>query len=214
MTRLWTPWRCTSSSLRWSRVCAGEARGRVGLPASARWPSSITLAPCSIPTSTASWSTVFSRPMAQAVRLSRSPRPQSRNYCRDSDPGAPPPAERSRPPWSTRVRGHRDDGQLGSRWGASRSMRASSRDRAAASAGCWAPPLELIERLAALIPPPGRQAAERQEAAIRLSGPRVALLGRYAELYIATPMRRSQLCAVDRRRTVPSQAWRGVSRVG
>jgi hypothetical protein len=41
-------------------------------------------------------------------------------------------------------------------------------------------PLELIERLAALIPPPNRQAAEPQEAAIRLSGPRMALVGRSA----------------------------------
>ena len=40
------------------------------------------------------------------------------------------------------------------------------------------PPLELIERLAAPNPPPGRRAAEPQEAAIRMSGPRRALLGR------------------------------------
>ena len=39
-------------------------------------------------------------------------------------------------------------------------------------------PLELIERLAALISPPRRQAAAPQEAAIRLSGPRMALVGR------------------------------------
>jgi hypothetical protein len=39
-------------------------------------------------------------------------------------------------------------------------------------------PLELIERLAGVIPPPPRQAAEPQEADIRFSRARMALVGR------------------------------------
>jgi hypothetical protein len=39
-------------------------------------------------------------------------------------------------------------------------------------------PLELIERLVVPIPPSRRQAAEPREAAIRVSGARMALVGR------------------------------------
>ena len=35
-------------------------------------------------------------------------------------------------------------------------------------------------------------------------------MGRYVELYIATPMRRSQLCAGGATWMAPTQAWRGV----
>jgi hypothetical protein len=50
--------------------------------------------------------------------------------------------------------------------------------RAGGSVSLMLTPLELIERLAALIPPPRRQTAKPQRVAIRLSGPRMALVGR------------------------------------
>jgi hypothetical protein len=78
-------------------------------------------------------------------------------------------------------------------------------------------PLELIERLAALIPPPRRQAGEPQEAATRLSGARMALAGRQLPV-AALESSRTPKCplsgnATDRVRpgTARPQGWGGRS---